>query len=551
MKRIAFFLCLCLALLPLWASAPACSEEELFSAACTTEDQGSSVFYYTLNDKGEATLVGSERPGALAVLPDALDGHPVTGLADFALRYYSDWYEVSAESVFIPKDIASIGENPFANWQSLKEIVVDPENERFEAVDGALYDKLEKRLICCPLGREGAFTVQPGTLIIGEYAFGSDEDWAGYHSMLSSVLLPEGLTEIREGAFRSAAISEISVPASVRFIGDEAFVCSALTQLTLNEGLESIGRNAFSYTLLSEVQLPESLTYISKDSFARCEKLSGVNASDEITRMLTVQEEDRFLYSLDDEHNAMITGVSLIDAEDTLVLPATLSSNPVTAIADGAFSDLDEAAWYPIRKIVIPASVTQIGVNPFDGCMELELIEVDEANPRYVVQGGVLYDSIKREVVCLADRFSPRITLPEGALSVGAYAFNCAGAVYWSEEGLGEVVFPDTLVAIGEAAFSGCALSAVQFPASLKTIGASAFAWCDLQSVRFNEGLESIEDAAFYYAFAPECDSVALPESLSAIGTDAFTGAYTPVFTGSERVLALLDLDEPVEETAP
>lgn len=149
MKRIVFFVFLCLALLLSCASFASLGEEEILSASFTADNQKTAVFYYTLNDQGEAILVGSDRPGSLALLPDALDGHPVIGLGDFALRYYSDWYEVSAQSVFIPKNIRFIGENPFANWQSLKEIVVDPENECFEAVDGALYDKLEKRLICC------------------------------------------------------------------------------------------------------------------------------------------------------------------------------------------------------------------------------------------------------------------------------------------------------------------------------------------------------------------------------------------------------------------
>ncbi len=537
MKHLLSLCCVCLALMLVCAFAAACGEETLHTEV-VDESGYKTVISYTLDENGEATITKSSNVAVIPFIPAEVDGHPVTGIGDYAFRYYEGFDSNDNESVTIPASVTRIGTNPFANWQKLKKIEVAPGNERFESVEGALYDRLEKRLICCPLGKEGELEVKEGTEIIGEYACGSDDDWGSFHSYLTSVTLPDSVTEIREGAFRSALIAGIDFPASLRLIGDEAFCSSALAGVTFSEGLESIGRKAFAYTLLDEVRLPESLEYIAKDSFARCEKLKAVEAADEILALLVIADEDRYQYSLDEEMNAMITGVILIDAEDALILPSTLGGNPVTAIADGAFDALGEVSWYRIRSIEIPASVTQIGANPFRACFSLETIRLDPENPYFEITGGVLYDRLRHIVICLADREAGPVTLPADTEIIGAYAFSRK----WSPSaGLDSLTFPEGLREIREGAFFMSALKNAVFPSSLKLIGKEAFAWGNLESVTFSEGIERIEEGAFSYGFAAAgCSDIFLPESLQYIGPDAFSHYGKPDILASERVLDLM-----------
>ena len=67
-------------------------------------------------------------------------------------------------------------------------------------------------------------------------------------SVLTSLTLPSGLTEIGEGAFAECSgLTSITLPSGVTEIGDLTFTaCSGLTSLTLPTGVTEIGRNAFS-----------------------------------------------------------------------------------------------------------------------------------------------------------------------------------------------------------------------------------------------------------------------------------------------------------------
>ena len=166
----------------------------------------------------------------------------------------------------------------------------------------------------------------------------------------------------------------------------------------------------------------------------------------------------------------------------------------VTSIGGGALRDLS------VREVVIPDSVTEIGVCAFQGCGALETV-----------------------------------TLPAGVTEIGSDTFSaCVSLSY--------IDLPDGLRSIGPAAFTWCdALTSVELPAGLRSVGQNAFRACAaLASVTFAEGLESIGSGAF--ADCPSLASVELPDSLRSIGYGAFAdcGALTSVTLGS----GLADLGE-------
>lgn len=77
---------------------------------------------------------------------------------------------------------------------------------------------------------------------------------------LTSLSLPDSLTDIGSAAFQSNALTSLTLPASVRTIGDQAFALNALTTVTFGEGLTSVGTLAFTQNQLERVTLPSTVT---------------------------------------------------------------------------------------------------------------------------------------------------------------------------------------------------------------------------------------------------------------------------------------------------
>jgi uncharacterized repeat protein (TIGR02543 family) len=77
---------------------------------------------------------------------------------------------------------------------------------------------------------------------------------------LTSLSLPDSLTDVGAAAFQSNGLTTLTLPASVRTIGDQAFALNPLRSVTFEEGLSSIGTLAFSQNQLERVTLPSTVT---------------------------------------------------------------------------------------------------------------------------------------------------------------------------------------------------------------------------------------------------------------------------------------------------
>ena len=92
---------------------------------------------------------------------------------------------------------------------------------------------------------------------------------------ISSVIIPEGVTDIGEIAFYGCAnLREVVFPSSLRYIREEAFGESAITEAILPEGLELIEEKAFfSCESLCKAEVPGRSTVIGSDAFGCCDNL--------------------------------------------------------------------------------------------------------------------------------------------------------------------------------------------------------------------------------------------------------------------------------------
>lgn len=162
-------------------------------------------------------------------------------------------------------------------------------------------------------------------------------------------------------------------------------------------------------------------------------------------------------------------------------------------------------------------SSTTVEILAFSGSDEPHAVKIPATIDEYAVT------SIADEAFFSYSNISS-ITLPEGLLTIGDYAFaNC--------KALTSVIFPSTLTnhngvaAIGVGAFYGCdALTSVDLSSTnVGTIGNYAFAECTtLANITFPTSLVSVGDYAF--AASTTLTAITLPEGVATVGEQAFYG---------------------------
>lgn len=206
---------------------------------------------YTEKEDGTFELTAATNRDNAKEFSTEAEGKVVTSIA----RHPFKWDE-SIEKVYIGKDVKELRGETFVNLRALKEFVVDEENEYFTAVDGVLYTKDMKTLLCVPKAYEGGKTfIVPETVEVISRSALSD-------CKFEEVLLPEGLKRIESMAFLKAEnLKEIN-----SYKGSKTYA-------SLPEGLEFIGLDAFNYASgLTYLYIPSSIKEIGAYSFCYCAK---------------------------------------------------------------------------------------------------------------------------------------------------------------------------------------------------------------------------------------------------------------------------------------
>ena len=193
------------------------------------------------------------------------------------LAFYGCW---SLTSVTLPDCLTSIGENPFTGCDQLAQIQVSPDHPALAVIDGALFSKAEKKLICypCALTQE-SYTVPNGVTSIEDGAFKGCR-------FLKSITLPDSPIHIEENPFTDCdELMRIHVSYNhptlasingVLFSKAEkeliSYPCASVQEsYTVPDGITSIGCDAFyNCRFLTNITLPDSLTGIGEGAFTFC-----------------------------------------------------------------------------------------------------------------------------------------------------------------------------------------------------------------------------------------------------------------------------------------
>ena len=528
-----------------------------------TSDDISNIEF--LNEDGQITITGIKNRIELSkiCIPKYINGIPVTKI-DIP-SYLGD----VIRCLIIPPTVTEIKSLPCY----ITVVISEERNSVFKTDRKSIYSSADNRLIICRHIALKSYSIMPGTSAIAERAF------YGCNS-LESIVIPNSVTDIGEGAFEQSGLKSISlpesitsipenmcrrcwklesaiIPDSVRYIGNSAFEnCIRLVDISIPQSVIGIGEFAFSKTIIKTLFLPSNLKTVSKGLFMECYCLEHTNIPEnasvikEFAYSGCISLKNVFIPSkiecIEDDAFAMFTDINTArsiysfdlfryECEDIAQLQSfeVDSENKNFVSVDGILLSKDKQkliavpSAYPYKRVELPESVKIIGKGAFERNITLEEIILPEGTE-------VIED------LAFAGCAAERIIFPETLKSIGS--FICAAA-----KNLDELLLPNSVTSIATYAFSQSMISHIRFPQNMKKIpeyvcehcvrldyidwsenteliGKSAFKFCSLLAVTLPANVKTVSSGAFALINKKE---MILPKSVTKANTDSFKGIET------------------------
>ena len=500
---------------------------------------------YTINDDSTTVTVISCTDGMESLtIPSTVDingvNYRVTDIGAWAFE--DNWDLVYVDT---GDGVERIGVGAFENVSYQFDSIVIGKSVKYIGTDAFHYNHLEKVIIkdltaWCNI-EFGNYRANP--LYLNKKLILNGEE-------ITDLVIPEGVTEIKNNAFAGGAFTSVTIPEGVTRIGDYAFCdCHSLnTPLVLPNSLTTVDYQAFYYCLaLPEVYFGDSIASIGDYAFNHC-PLTEVHITNLAGwcgvefRYEPPQQIARHLYLGDEE---------IID----LVIPEGVES-----ISRKAFNNC-----LSFKSITVPTSLTTLGTDVFDNSTNVERLYWNAVNchTNGALEAGNITEVTfgdQVEYIPMALLKNAKITslaVPPSVREIGSNAFE--GCTRLTDVSMG-----DSLLVLGAYAFKNCsALTTLDIPDAVTTVGEKAFQYCSkLNTLTIGRGVKVINgyategctnlkkinynaiDANLYYyyptvmeeltigegvrtipedlAYSSKIKSVTMPNSVTSIGEWAF-----------------------------
>ncbi|MBR0232252.1 MAG: leucine-rich repeat protein [Clostridia bacterium] len=532
---------------------------------------GDADGYTFMRQNGEITITGCALSDEELVIPETLDGYPVTAVSGLG-------FNSATKKIIVPDCVVSFGNSPFLGRYNVTEIVigsgaewlfvdmfgplpklatitVSKDNKYYRDDNGILYNTEMDTLIAYPLGKGNVYTVPKNVKNIDAmrcyyyenvtivFEDGNEnfvkQDGVTYNGDMTEILfvdsdktgeyvMPDTVTSIN-GAFReNTGITRIVISEGVtELVYMEFMGCTALESVEFPTQLKTIGGGAFyGCTSLKSVKLPfvENVGY---GVFSYCTSITEA----EIDEKYDYVPAGLFAHCTSLEHFELSENIRFIDSDafrGTNIKSITLPEGLV-GLEDGAFASTPLASIKlpekleslgggafrstKLTELVIPDSVEWVGPSVLAYCKDLESCTFGtgiETIPNGFFEGSGL----------------ATLTVPKHITRVGNEAF-----AYCSR--LTEVKFENPNTEIGEGAFMCSGIPDIALPET-GFIDMYCFAQSDIRSVRIPATVTAIAYSAFRWC--GDLEEVTIPESVIEISESAFaaTGLKTVRYIGDE-----------------
>lgn len=260
-----------------------CSSIQTAAAESSGKLLYDDYIYYTISEKGEVTIKSARASVTEAVIPEKIDGYPVTEVESYAFRDCT-----KLKRLVLPENVRKIGDYAFLNCKNLEILYIPDtvEDIGWGVVTGTLWLSEQKDdfvvagqgILLAYTGESECVEVPENIRVIGGYAFSGCET-------VKSVQLPASLTVIDAFAFdKCQNLRRVEIPDSVTTIGEYAFHwCTSLQEADMPDSVTTVEPHAFSYCKsLESIRLSNSLQQLSSAVFSNCICLKSITLPESI-----------------------------------------------------------------------------------------------------------------------------------------------------------------------------------------------------------------------------------------------------------------------------
>lgn len=438
----------------------------------------------------------------------------------------------SVATLSIGSGVTEIGNHAFANLSELKEIVIP---DTITKIDNGAFQGCRKVT---------TLTVGAGITECGDSAFADLTKLTTLNFNLNTAPTGSGVfinagkdadtLELNFGAnvtvipkmFGGLKIGVLTIGENVTSIGDSAFKdCEQITQINYN-AINATAGAEWSKTSFSGAGVPDVGAI--------------VNIGAKVTDIPNYLFSKTNIKELNFAEDGALKTIGAHAFDESTLGGKLVIPEGVTSIGANAFYDAE------LTGITVPSTVTTIGSEAF-ACVLLEEINYNAANaedfdesvseysPFHGAGGAsateVCVLNIGAQVTKIPTYFFRQAFMTSIKFAEGSMCTSIGNKAFLRGLNLESVTFPDSLLTIGDYAFSNCdklkgakrGISTTDWgltiPKSVTSVGDGAFRYCDaLEYVSFelNSNCKTIGDDVFYNC--ENLKSVAFPQGLQTMG---------------------------------